>query len=218
MESSKAPELKRVPPSRILGRGGAALTLWSDSPDEAQLVLASGASREQLFSDFWLIKIDKKELRASDAYELPIENKDGFAGRNSMSGIYDAARSRILYFGGVHSQEETIFNDILILTCTAEGKWTLTKHVYPEGSTLPPVRNSHTLTLSKDGASAYLFGGANTEGPLDDLWRLDLETLTFTEIKISGVKLPKLEMHTAHIYKDYQLLIVGGRGIKAGKT
>lgn len=80
------------------------------------------------------------------------------------------------------------------------------------------MRNSHSLTLSRDGNSAYLFGGANKDGPLDDLWRLDLETLVFTEIKLSGIALPKVEMHTAHASQENQLLLIGGRGIKAGKS
>jgi len=41
------------------------------------------------------------------------------------------------------------------------------------------VRNSHTMTLSTDGKSAYVFGGANSGGPLRDLYKLDLETLRF---------------------------------------
>lgn len=39
-------ELKRVPPSRIPGRGGAVLSLWADTPDTSELIIACGASRE----------------------------------------------------------------------------------------------------------------------------------------------------------------------------
>ena len=46
---------------------------------------------------------------------------------------------------------------------------------------MPPVRNSHTLTKGPNG-KAYLFGGANSDGPLKDLYELDLETLIFTKI------------------------------------
>jgi hypothetical protein len=46
MESS-VQELKRVPPSRIPGRGGATMVLWSESESEATLILAGGASRDQ---------------------------------------------------------------------------------------------------------------------------------------------------------------------------
>lgn len=206
-----------MPPSRIPGRGGAVLSLWTDTPAVSELIIACGASREQGFNDFWLVKVDKKELRVSDAYELPISKPEGFQGRNSMAGVSDLARSRVVYFGGIDMLSDTLFNDILILSKSSEGEWQLTRQ---DGlkEQWPVVRNSHSLTLSRDGNSAYLFGGANKDGPLDDLWRLDLETLVFTEIKLSGLALPKVEMHTAHAYQEDQLMIIGGRGIKAGKS
>jgi len=50
---------------------------------------------------------------------------------------------------------------------------------YLDGHIAPAVRNSHTMTLSSDGKSAFVFGGANSGGPLKDLYKLDLETLRF---------------------------------------
>lgn len=29
---------------------------------------------------------------------------------------------------------------------------------------------------------AYIFGGANSDGPLNDIWKLDLQTNTFTKL------------------------------------
>lgn len=60
----------------------------------------------------------------------------------------------------------------------------MTHHEYGEGQVAPPVRNSHTMILSDDGTCAYLFGGANQDGPLKDLYKLDLSTLTFKAIKL----------------------------------
>ena len=73
---------------------------------------------------------------------------------------------------------------------------------YGEGEIAPIPRNSHTLSIGGEGV-AYMFGGANEEGPRRDLMKLDLETLRFSNIKIvetEKVKLPSLEMHTAHVY------------------
>ena len=73
---------------------------------------------------------------------------------------------------------------------------------YGDGEIAPIPRNSHTLTPAGAGA-AYMFGGANEEGPRRDLMKLDLETLRFSHIKLvetEKVKLPSLEMHTAHVY------------------
>ena len=54
----------------------------------------------------------------------------------------------------------------------------MTSIEYADGQIAPPVRNSHSLTKGPaDSGKAYLFGGANSEGPLKDLYELDLETL-----------------------------------------
>jgi hypothetical protein len=44
------------------------------------------------FNDFWLIKIDKEEQRASDAYEIRIEEKGAFTARHSMASVLDFER------------------------------------------------------------------------------------------------------------------------------
>ena len=85
------------------------------------------------------------------------------------------------------------------------------------GKVAPSARNSHTLTQGEK--YAYLFGGADNEnGPKRDLYRLDLETLEFNVIKLEvpdTIKLPYLEMHTAHLTGN-KLLILGGRGYYPG--
>ena len=93
----------------------------------------------------------------------------------------------------------------------------LKQQEYAEGKIKPPIRNSHTLT--KDGTKAYLFGGANSDGPLKDLYSLDLETLEFSRIALdeSEMNLPMIEMHTAHMYRGTHLLLIGGRKLETGQ-
>ena len=49
---------------------------------------------------------------------------------------------------------------------------------------------------------AYLFGGANSDGPLKDLYELNLKTYKFKRLQLDDKEcpLPMLEMHTAHIF------------------
>ena len=49
-----------------------------------------------------------------------------------------------------------------------------------EGVIVPKPRNSHSFIQS--GQKAYIFGGANEEGPLNDAFELDLESCTFSRI------------------------------------
>ena len=96
---------------------------------------------------------------------------------------------------------------------------TMSQHEYPDGAIRPPARNSHTLTKSSDGTKAYLFGGANQDGPLKDLYELDLQTLAFKKIALdeSEMSLPMVEMHSAHIMSGTHLLIIGGRKLEVGQ-
>ncbi len=54
---------------------------------------------------------------------------------------------------------------------------------YADGKVLPSKRNSHTFTSS--GEAAYVFGGASEDGPKKDLYKLDLNTLEFSYVKIN---------------------------------
>ncbi len=93
------------------------------------------------------------------------------------------------------------------------------QHEFPDGAVIPPARNSHTLTKStSDASKAYLFGGANQDGPLKDLYELNLNTLVFTKIVLdeSDMSLPMLEMHSAHMINGTHLLLMGGRKLETG--
>ena len=79
-----------------------------------------------------------------------------------------------------------------------------------EGQVVPKPRNSHSFT--QNGSKAYVFGGANEEGPLNDAFEFDLESKKFTRIKLDDPnQTPFFEMHTSHLYKGDKLLLIGGR-------
>ena len=61
--------------------------------------------------------------------------------------------------------------------------------------------------------AAYIFGGANEDGPLNDLWEFEFSTRKFKKIGLKGVLMPAIEMHTAHIYKEKFMLVIGGRAL-----
>jgi hypothetical protein len=53
---------------------------------------------------------------------------------------------------------------------------------------------------------------------LKDLFELDLKTYKFKKLFIDDkdCALPMLEMHTAHIYQQNKLLLIGGRALEVG--
>lgn len=94
------------------------------------------------------------------------------------------------------------------------------QHEYADGAIIPPIRNSHTFTKGPEGSNkAYIFGGANSDGPLKDLYELNMETLEFTKMALdeTEMNLPMIEMHTAHLYQGTHLLIIGGRKLEVGQ-
>jgi len=48
--------------------------------------------------------------------------------------------------------------------------------------------------------AAFIFGGANEDGPLNDLYEFEFSTRTFKKRALKGLAIPAIEMHTAHIY------------------
>eukprot|EP00347_Sterkiella_histriomuscorum_P011836 403370917 len=207
----------KISKQNIPGRGGASMTLINDSKEQATLLIACGASRDQQFSDFWTVTIDKETLQPTSAQQLKVIERDGFTGRNSMTSVYHPEKNRVVYFGGQDSEAGVLYNDLFTLDLN---NLTLTHHDYLDGQVTPAPRNSHTMTLSSDGKSVFVFGGANQDGPLRDLYKLDLETLVFKQIKLNDQDqpLPFIEMHTAELYNKDFLLILGGRGIFSGQS
>jgi len=77
----------------------------------------------------------------------------------------------------------------------------------------PKERNSHSFVRDSKNKKIYLFGGANNDGPLNDLYEFDEETFSWTYISTTGICPPVLEMHTGHLWYDKgraKLLIFGG--------
>lgn len=136
-----------------------------------------------------------------------------------MAAVSDPKTGQVVLFGGQNSETGVMYNEMFTIN-TREG-FKVTQHQYADGKIAPAPRNAHTITRG-DSDLAYLFGGANEEGPRNDLFKLDLEKLEFSNIKVQGnpkVKLPMVEMHTAHLYQEgKKLLVLGGRGMTSGQT
>ena len=67
---------------------------------------------------------------------------------------------------------------------------------------IPKQRNSHTFARDSKNKKSYLFGGANEEGPLADLYEFNEENNEWKQINAPGNSPPATEMHTSHIWYD----------------
>lgn len=96
---------------------------------------------------------------------------------------------------------------------------TLAEINFVKDESVPAKRNSHAMVCDEKKQVAYIFGGANSSGPLGDLWQLDLTSNKFKRVQLedSEEPLPAIEMHTAHLINDGKtLLVIGGRALPKG--
>jgi len=148
--------------------------------------------------------------------EIQLEKRDDdFSERNAMQAV-PLEDGKVLLFGGQDSQEEKQYNQLYLYDAAEKA---LTRIHFMENKVIPPKRNSHTFTRMMHAPKAYLACGANSDGPLKDIYEVDLQTLDFKKMVLdeSEMLLPATEMHSAHIYKEEELLLVGGRALEAGK-
>jgi hypothetical protein len=78
-----------------------------------------------------------------------------------------------------------------------------------------PARRLYAITTSGD--SAWIFGGAGRDGRgLDDLWRVDRDSLAFRRVRVAGVA-PSARSASALITDAVRgrLLLFGGQGVVA---
>ena len=105
-------------------------------------------------------------------------------------------------FGGYDSHQ--FFNDIHILDLSTR-KWSEIEAV--DGQ-LPPARYAHTATIV--GRQLLVFGGQGDDGPLNDLWIFDFETLRWMSPKLAGEPPEPRSYHSASLIGD-KILIFGGK-------
>uniref|UniRef100_A0A6B2KYL9 BTB domain-containing protein n=1 Tax=Arcella intermedia TaxID=1963864 RepID=A0A6B2KYL9_9EUKA len=132
--------------------------------------------------------------------------------KNNFHSTVQKADGTILVFGG----KSNGYNKNLWSFDVEDLTWKLltTKGDVPAG------RYGHTIVINEENTKVYLFGGYdNAFGLSNDLYELDLDTLTWSSIKVTGDALPEARYgHFSVLHKDkksnIQLLVFGGRGAK----
>lgn len=102
--------------------------------------------------------------------------------RGLASCIVDTANRRAVMFGGATREE--YYNDVWELPLDTAGgyKW---RPLVTSG-TAPSARYGHAAVYDPVGRQMLVFGGNKTSGPNNDLWSLDLTTLTWRQLFPAG--------------------------------
>jgi len=128
--------------------------------------------------------------------------------RSFHSAIYDAARDRIVVFGGYGTGG--ILNDVWSLSFASGGTWA------PLSATgTPPVaRYAHAALLDAPNSRMIVFGGSNGMQDVNDLWSLSLgASPKWTKLAPTGSLPPNCDGH-AIVYDStrQRLVSFGGYG------
>ncbi|CAO3597021.1 unnamed protein product [Absidia cylindrospora] len=89
--------------------------------------------------------------------------------------------------------------------------WTPLKPAVPNNNTNGPLeRYWHTATIDANATSAYLFGGMNITGSVNDFWRYAFESNTWQPLTLPSTSWQARCGHSSNMLSNGMLVILGG--------
>jgi hypothetical protein len=83
-------------------------------------------------------------------------------------------------------------------------------------STFPTVRSYHTMTMERQYDRALVYGGFDgVQTYYNDLWELDLQTLSWTQLNYPGAPIEGRAYHAAALDGSNKLVITSGHNLRA---
>lgn len=122
--------------------------------------------------DMYTNEIRKYDIAAKTS-SLVSTSGNPFSPRSALTAV--VWKDYMVTFGGWSGVETQWYNDTHKFNFRTK-EWQLVQSTTP----LPPARTSHVAVCHKD--SMYIFGGYDGEKYLNDLWELNLETNTWTDL------------------------------------
>ncbi len=142
----------------------------------------------------------------NDGAWAPMPLPAGPERQEAQAGFYDAARSRLLVFGGWNGTAS--LNTTWVLALTGPPTWTQLTTV----GALPPGRYAHTLVYDSTRDRILVFGGRDNVNSFGDVWALTLSgTPTWTQLAPLG-SLPSGRFGQDAIYDPVRdrMILFGG--------
>jgi hypothetical protein len=158
-------------------------------------------------SDLWAYSFG-----ASTGWSQPTTSGTPLGKRYGHGLVYDAARDRLLFFGG--SDSLTVLGDVWALTLSGTLAWS---QLSPSG-TPPAGRLYPSVVYDAVNDRMVVFGGSTGSGTLNDVWALTLSgTPAWSQLSPSGTPPPTLWAQSTALDRDANRLIVFG-GNASGLT
>jgi hypothetical protein len=158
------------------------------------------------YDDVWALSLGDAPAWAA------IEAEGGSPGeRHGHTAIYDPVRDRVVVFGGWGPEGR--LDDLWELSLAGTPAWT---RLAPQGS-LPAARHGHAAIYDPVRDRMVVFGGAGSQGALDDVWELSLAgTPTWTQLAPGGTPPAARSRHVAiHDPARDRMVIFGGSDAEA---
>ncbi|CAD8125679.1 unnamed protein product [Paramecium sonneborni] len=184
-------ELKLIGKECPIARGGCNFMQY----DKGKYIVVGGVNRSenglQELNDFWTLHLPLKDGNLAGIWkELIIENQQLYTSRSSQAACI--SDDKMVYIYGGQKFLESQSTDEFYRIDTVQKVLSIVK-----SKNKPKARNSHTLTYYKE--RLYLFGGANDNGPLNDLHIYDIKSEIWNQVQDVSELIIAREMHTAHI-------------------
>ncbi|MDH4211892.1 MAG: hypothetical protein OEV79_10655 [candidate division WOR-3 bacterium] len=172
--------------------------------DDDRIILYGGDQQQdgsRYYSDVW-------EFDLTDMTWCPVDvSGQPPSDRTYCASAYDATGDRVIIFGGWY--EFSFFNDVWELDLESGSEaW----QMLSTSGTTPAAREAATCVIDPVNNRMIMFGGYDlTTSARNDVWELDLSTLTWTQLFPSGASPVPRYAHAA-IYDpvDHRMIVFGG--------
>ncbi|KAL4441784.1 hypothetical protein ABPG74_008781 [Tetrahymena malaccensis] len=162
-----------------------------------KFILIGGGNRSKEFGDIWELSILENNECEWKQINVPLSAFTPRTGHTSSQ----VDESTIYIYGGQNFTENKHYNDFLKLDLDTNSIQRLNKSSGALNLNEPTERNSSTLVYNPIDKQLLLFGGADSQEPLKDLFIYDICLGKWSKVETkNGDEIKGLEMHTAHFY------------------
>eukprot|EP00298_Acanthocystis_sp_HF-20_P010668 c18982_g1_i1.p1 GENE.c18982_g1_i1~~c18982_g1_i1.p1 ORF type:complete len:824 (+),score=270.58 c18982_g1_i1:1608-4079(+) len=164
---------------------------------EALFVYGGYDSNDKLLNDFYAL-----DLNTMTWTNLLIEGENQVPPlANQMCASFN---DTVVMFGGVNHEG---LSDQVYMYEAREQTWIVQQ---PSGTAPSPRQNAAYVPFKS--RVFFIMGGEGVDGPLDDIWALDVAGFVWMKIAVSGTPLDPLYGHSI-CCKDQVIYIFGGKGV-----